>query len=67
MTVTGTLTAANLIVRPTNNTPINNFADAVAQFLSGNTYTNVHTDNGVPPPNQGPGDFPQGEVRGQNL
>ena len=67
VTVTGTLTAADLIVRSTNNPAINTFADAVAQFLSGNTYTNVHTDDGVLPANQGPGDFPSGEVRGQNL
>jgi len=66
VTVTGTLTAADLIPRPTNDPPINTFADAVTQLLNGNTYTNVHTDDGVPPPNTGPGDFPQGEIRGQN-
>ena len=31
----------------------------------GNTYVNVHTDDGAPPANTGPGDFPGGEVRGQ--
>lgn len=31
----------------------------------GNTYVNVHTDDGVDPPNTGPGDFPGGEIRGQ--
>jgi hypothetical protein len=25
----------------------------------------VHTNDGVPPPNTGPGDFPGGEIRGQ--
>jgi hypothetical protein len=31
----------------------------------GDTYINVHTDNGVAPANTGPGDFPGGEIRGQ--
>src|SRR5262249_21762909 len=31
----------------------------------GNTYVNVHTNDGVPPANTGPGDFPGGEIRGQ--
>ena len=47
--------------------------DAVRQALrvhlaaieSGNTYINVHTDDGVAPANTGPGDFPGGEIRGQ--
>src|SRR5687768_16343511 len=29
------------------------------------TYVNVPTDDGVPPPNTGPGDFPGGVIRGQ--
>jgi hypothetical protein len=33
---------------------------------SGNTYVNVHTNDGVAPPNTGPGDFPGGEIRGHN-
>ena len=32
---------------------------------SGGSYVNVHTDDGVDPPNSGPGDFPGGEIRGQ--
>lgn len=32
---------------------------------AGLTYVNVHTDDGVAPPNTGPGDFPGGEIRGQ--
>ncbi|MDQ2690445.1 MAG: CHRD domain-containing protein [Chloroflexota bacterium] len=39
--------------------------DVVAAMLSGNTYVNVHTNDGVAPPNTGPGDFPGGEIRGQ--
>lgn len=40
-------------------------AAVVAAMNSGNTYVNVHTNDGVPPPNTGPGDFPPGEIRGQ--
>jgi hypothetical protein len=40
--------------------------DAVlAAIASGNTYVNVHTNDGVAPTNTGPGDFPGGEIRGQ--
>jgi hypothetical protein len=39
--------------------------DVVAAMLSGDTYVNVHTNDGVAPPNTGPGDFPGGEIRGQ--
>ena len=37
----------------------------VAALESGNAYVNVHTNDGVAPPNSGPGDFPGGEIRGQ--
>lgn len=37
----------------------------IAEIVAGNAYVNVHTDDGVAPPNSGPGDFPGGEVRGQ--
>jgi hypothetical protein len=37
----------------------------LAAMRSGNTYVNVHTNDGVAPPNTGPGDFPGGEIRGQ--
>lgn len=40
-------------------------ADVRAAMQSGNTYVNVHTNDGVAPPNTGPGDFPGGEIRGQ--
>jgi hypothetical protein len=39
--------------------------EVVDAMLSGNTYVNVHTNDGVAPTNTGPGDFPGGEVRGQ--
>jgi len=40
-------------------------AAVVAALNSGNTYVNVHTNDGVAPPNTGSGDFPGGEIRGQ--
>ena len=43
------------------------FDGLIALLRSGDTYTNVHTDNGVAPTNTGPGDFPGGEIRGQNI
>jgi hypothetical protein len=41
------------------------FDDLVAAMRSGNAYVNVHTDDGQPPPNTGPGDMVGGEIRGQ--
>jgi hypothetical protein len=40
-------------------------AAVLAALESGNAYVNVHTNDGVPPANTGPGDFPGGEIRGQ--
>jgi CHRD domain len=53
-TITGSLTAADLIPRP--EVGVSTFADAVGQILNGNSYSNVHTIL-----------FPGGEIRGQNL
>lgn len=39
--------------------------DVVTALESGNTYVNVHTNDGVGEINTGPGDFPGGEIRGQ--
>jgi hypothetical protein len=40
-------------------------ADVFNAMNSGNTYVNIHTNDGVAPTNTGPGDFPGGEIRGQ--
>ena len=58
---TGTITAANL-VGPLAGHPL---SDLIAAMRAGNTYVNVHTNDGVAPTNTGPGDFPAGEIRGQ--
>jgi hypothetical protein len=53
-TVSGTLTAANVIGVPTQNIPANNF-DALADAIESNTaYGNIHTNN-----------FKAGEIRGE--
>jgi hypothetical protein len=39
----------------------------VIALESGNTYVNVHTNDRVAPPDTGLGDFPGGEIRGQNF
>jgi hypothetical protein len=55
-TVTGTITAANIIAVPTQGVPADSF-DALTDALNSNTaYANVHTTQ-----------FPGGEVRGQIL
>jgi hypothetical protein len=58
---TGTITGANL-VGPLAGQPLSALIDAM---IAGNTYVNVHTNDGIDPSNTGPGDFPGGEVRGQ--
>ena len=57
----GTITAPD----PGNACGWADLAAVVAALNTGNTYVNVHTNDGVLPPNTGPGDFPGGEIRGQ--
>jgi CHRD domain len=40
-------------------------AAVMTAIESGNTYVNVHTNDGIDPADTGPGDFPGGEIRGQ--
>jgi Cu/Zn superoxide dismutase len=57
----GTITAPD----PGNGCGWVDLAAVLAAIGSGATYVNVHTNDGVAPPNSGPGDFPGGEIRGQ--
>ena len=57
----GTITAPD----PGNACGWTDLAAVVAAMNSGNTYVNVHTNDGVAPTNTGPRDFPGGEIRGQ--
>jgi hypothetical protein len=57
----GTITAADLIGPMAGES----LADFIDELKQGNAYTNVHTNDGVDPPNSGPGDYRLGEIRGQ--
>jgi Cu/Zn superoxide dismutase len=57
----GTITSAD----PGNLCGWTDLASILTAIESGDTYVNVHTNDGVDPPNTGPGDFPGGEIRGQ--
>jgi hypothetical protein len=61
MLARGTITAAQLEGPLAGKT----LADLLAQMLAGNTYVNVHTNDGSGDSNTGPGDFAAGEIRGQ--
>jgi hypothetical protein len=41
------------------------FDSLLSAMRTGGAYVNVHTDNGQPPSNTGPGDMASGEIRGQ--
>lgn len=58
---TGTITDADLIGPLAGRT----IADLVTEIAAGNAYVNVHTNDGVPPTNTGPGDIASGEIRAQ--
>jgi CHRD domain-containing protein len=41
------------------------FSELIAAIEAGNAYVNVHTNDGVAPTTNQPGDIPGGEIRGQ--
>ena len=55
----GTITAQNL-TGPLAGHPL---SDLIRAMRTGNAYVNLHTSDGVDPPNTGAGDFPGGEIR----
>jgi hypothetical protein len=57
----GTITSANL-VGPLAGKTLKDLLDAIT---NSNTYVNVHTNDGVAPVTNTPGDIPGGEIRGQ--
>ncbi|HEX5964106.1 MAG TPA: CHRD domain-containing protein [Gemmatimonadales bacterium] len=61
----GTIVLAAGTNGTTVGSPAITFDSLVSAMRSGNAYVNVHTDNGQPPPNTGPGDMIAGEIRGQ--
>jgi CHRD domain len=62
-------TGDGVLVSGTNGTTVGSppitFDELVTAMRAGETYVNVHTDDGVPPSNTGPGDMASGEIRGQ--
>jgi CHRD domain len=70
-TVTGTITAADVIGPATQGIEAGEINELIAAMKAGVTYANVHTTDGVdtvggnPEPPGPPGDFPAGEIRGQ--
>ena len=58
----GTITSANLVNQQL--TGVTTLEQLIAAIEAGNAYVNVHTNDGVAPANTGPGDFPNGELRG---
>jgi hypothetical protein len=64
----GMFTNANVIPRPDSAAcpgGVSSLADVLAKIKAHGTYVNVHTSDGNATPNEGPGDFPGGEIRGQ--
>ena len=55
----GTIRAGNL-TGPLGGHPL---ADLIDAMRTGKAYVNLHTSDGVDPPNTGAGDFPGGEIR----
>lgn len=64
-TVTGTIDAADVIGPASQGIAAGEIEELIDAMSAGVTYANVHTNDGVAPPNTGPGDFPGGEIRGQ--
>lgn len=61
--IEGDVTAAQLTGPMAGKT----MADLLAEMDAGNTYTNIHTNDGKDPAGTGPGDLAAGEIRGQNV
>jgi hypothetical protein len=59
-------TGTGTLISGSNGTTIDiTFDSLVSAIRAGNAYVNVHTNDGDETPNEGPGDFPGGEIRGQ--
>ncbi len=64
--VTGTLAEGTITAPDAGNAcGWTDLAAVLAAMQTGDTYVNVHTNDGTPPTDTGPGDFPGGEIRGQ--
>jgi hypothetical protein len=66
----GTFSGTNVIALAPGANPacpsgIASLADVLTKINEHEAYVNVHTSDGDDTPNEGPGDFPGGEIRGQ--
>ena len=64
-TVSGTIDAADIIGPTSQGIAPGEIQELLDAMEFGVTYANVHTTDGDTTPNEGPGDFPGGEIRGQ--
>lgn len=64
-TVSGTIDAADVIGPTSQGIAPGEIQELIDAMRAGVTYANVHTTDGDATPNEGPGDFPGGEIRGQ--
>jgi hypothetical protein len=64
-TVSGTVDAADVIGPTGQGIAAGEIQELIDAMEFGVTYANVHTSDGDITPNEGPGDFPGGEIRGQ--
>jgi CHRD domain-containing protein len=64
-TVSGTVDAADVIGPTSQGLAPGEIQELIDAMQAGVTYANVHTTDGDATPNEGPGDFPGGEIRGQ--
>jgi hypothetical protein len=63
--VSGTVDAADVIGPTSQGIAPGEIQELIDAMEFGVTYANVHTSDGDTTPNEGPGDFPGGEIRGQ--
>jgi hypothetical protein len=64
-TVSGTIDAADVTGPTSQGIAPGEIQELIDAMNAGVTYANVHTTDGDMTPNEGPGDFPGGEIRGQ--
>jgi hypothetical protein len=63
--VTGTIDMADVVGPASQGIAPGEIGELITAMQEGVAYVNVHTNDGMDPPNTGPGDFPGGEIRGQ--
>lgn len=62
--ITGRVTRGTFVAPGAPNQAVT-FDSLLVLMRTNGSYVNIHTNNGTGNPNEGPGDFPAGEIRGQ--